>query len=146
MPILPGSDETLCFRCFDKRLNYSELHYDSWDVAQKKGISQRQVRRNAQNGKLPPHVRGIRRYLWDKTEYDLLQNEGEPIRKTLTSPLQEKARAMCQLNDHSWMQYPDYAGNSCSTENVTTQNGNQIVQVGLVRICSFCGQREVADS
>ena len=124
--------------CFNKRLYYSEFYYDTGDMSQKLGISEKQVRRNANNGKIRPRrVPGVQGYLWPKPAVDQWIDEGQPISRIPTSPVPEKAFAMCKRNDHSWMGDEEYSGNSYLRES-KVDKGQHTMSIGSVHTCYFC--------
>ena len=63
------------------------------------------------------------------------------IVRIVTLGIQEKAYAMCQRNDHSWMGEEEYAGNSYLRE-TKTDKGEYTITVGFVHTCYFCGYKE----
>jgi len=137
-------DVELCTKCIDKRLNYSGLYYDTWDVARVMGLSERMVRRKAHKCLIPGKIPGIKRHLFKKDDVDKWLEAGQPvpiIPKTPTTPLQEKARAMCKSDDHSWMKDEEYDGDSYTRE--TMIDGHQYhINVRFVHTCYFCGHKE----
>ena len=105
------------------------------------GLSEEQVRRKARSGTLPRRVPGIKRYLWLKSHFDQWYNEGQPIPKIPTSPIQEKALAMCKRKDHSWMKEEEYEGNSYLREPRTDTIRKRVV-IGFDNTCYFCNFTE----
>lgn len=134
-------DEDLCTNCIDKRLNYSEFYYDTWDLHRMIGKSERTVRIKAHDGKIPGKVPGIKQHLFKKGVIDEWYEAGQPIPKVLktpTNPLQEEAAARCRKKDHSWLSEPKYDGIAYTSEETTIKQTEYTVLAGYNRTCYFC--------
>jgi hypothetical protein len=131
----------ICLKCSLDLPQESTLTYDVHDLVNLLHTSEEQIRRMARAGKLPHRMPGIRRYLWMKAVIDKFMDEGQPIPRIPTSPMQEEARGRCKLKDHEWLQDDKYDGIAYVTDENT--HHLQIVghanRVGYYRTCYFCG-------
>ncbi|MBL7124552.1 MAG: hypothetical protein ISS51_00430 [Dehalococcoidales bacterium] len=74
----PGKN---CYACQEKRregiVNMSESpNYDVGNLAYLLDLSEAQVKRNENDGKIPPRIPGIRKYLWPKKVIDYWRESG----------------------------------------------------------------------
>ncbi len=147
--IVPGVSGNLCLKCKLDRSSeseerspyYSDLLYTVRDIALKLGVSERTVRRKAHAGRIPGAVPTDKQYFFDRKEVDEWIKAGQPIFRVPTSPIQEKAYAMCTSNDHSWMAEEEYDGNSYIRESQADMGQNSII-ISFVHTCYFCGHKE----
>lgn len=146
--IVAGMPGDLCLKCkLDETsesdgmsLYNSGSFYDVIDISQKLGLSEAQVRRIARKGEIPGKIPGIKRHLFDKKTVDNWIERGRLAIKTPTSPIQEKAYAMCKRNDHSWMEEEEYEGNSYLSESHCEMKPNSLV-ISYTHTCYFCGKK-----
>jgi len=126
----------------EKHVSALQDYYTTRDMMEILDLtSEEQVRRLSREGKIPGRVPGIKQHLFVKKIVDKWIEEGQPIPRIPTSPIQEKARAMCRRHDHSWMREEEYEGNSYLRETQVDQGEHTII-IGFIHRCYFCDYTE----